>query len=53
MHGGQTDAVGVDDRMILDPQFTGKKLLQSDVEIMHEPRIVNNTGTVDVAEAYF
>ena len=28
MHGGQIDAVGVDDGMILDPQFTDKKLFQ-------------------------
>jgi hypothetical protein len=53
MHGGQTDAVGVDDGMILNSKFSGKKLLHSHVKVVHKPGIVDNAGTIDVAEAYF
>ena len=53
MNGGQSDAVFVDEVMVFNAQFAGEKFFQRDVKVMQKAGIVDDSGTIDIAEANF
>jgi len=53
VNGGKADAVSVHDCMILNSQLRSEEFLQSHMKIMHESRVINNPGSIDVSETNF
>jgi hypothetical protein len=48
---GQSEAVGIDHRVVCNSQLSLKELFQGDMKIMQKPGIIDNSGTIDITEA--
>jgi hypothetical protein len=49
VNGGKTDAVSVNDCMILDSQLSGEEFLESHMKIMNEKKLLCNTIEIKIS----